>query len=329
MEYLKLIRYKNLIFVGVIQILIYWSVITPTLQTYGIYSQSPGWIVWCSILATILIAGGGYIINDYFDVKIDRINRADRLIVTRSIQKHEAMLYYQTVTALGVVLGIVVSIAMRSITLGLIYIVVPGMLWFYSASYKRQLIIGNIIVSIASALVPLMPLIIEAKSLNDIYGDLIHETPVLRNLYCIVCVFSFFAFIFILIREIVKDMEDEPGDREMECHTIPVVWGSLTAKIIVSVLTVVACVVLARIAALTEQYLPFTGSTTMRYAIFGIMLPSICMLSMLWFGGCRGYSNASIMLKFIMIIGLIYSLLYYYMLARQFGLTLFGVFKIA
>lgn len=325
MDYLRLIRYKNVIFVGVIQALMYWAVICPILEVFGLYSTTPVWVVWGSILSTMLIAGGGYVINDYFDVKIDRINRPDKLIVTKGIQKHEAMRLYQAITAVGLVMGVAVSVYMRSFTMGFVYVVVPGVLWFYSASYKRQLIIGNLIVAAASALVPLMPLILEAKQLDTTYGDLIKETPILRNLYATVCIFAMFAFLFTFIREIVKDLEDEPGDRELECHTIPVVWGDLAAKAIVTVLTALACVAMAWVVF---GLVPFEGSATVRYYLFGLVAPCICFLIILWFGGCRAYSNASTMLKFIMVVGVLYSLLYYYLMAEQYGLTMFGLFKL-
>lgn len=325
MDYLRLIRYKNVLFVGAIQVLMYWCVILPTLESFGIYTTTPVWVVLCAVLATMLIAGGGYVINDYFDVKIDRINREDRLIVTRGVQRHEAMRYYQIVTAVGLVLGLVSAAVSRSFTLGLIFVVVPGMLWFYSASYKRQLIIGNLIVSAAAGLVPLLPLIIEAEHLEGVYGELLHETPVLRVLYTAICVFALFAFLFNLIREIVKDLEDVVGDREMECHTMAVVWGDVVTKVVVTVLTVATCGLLAWVVF---YLVPFDGSATVRYYLFGIVIPCVCMLCILWSGQCRAYANASMLVKFIMVVGVLYSILYYYLLAKQHGLTMFGLFQI-
>ena len=71
----------------------------------------------------VCIAAGGYVINDYFDVKIDRINRPDDLIVTRIISRDAAMLIFQVLTAVGIVCGGVVSWGSRSWTLLFIFIV--------------------------------------------------------------------------------------------------------------------------------------------------------------------------------------------------------------
>lgn len=325
MEYLKLIRYKNLIFIALMQLLIHGAVIMPILNVYGINAFIPYWLVGLLILSTVLISAGGYVINDYFDVKIDRMNKPENLIITKSIQKHEAMRFYQIMTAMGVVSGLVSAIVLRSITLGFICIVVPGMLWFYSASYKRQLIIGDLIVAISASIIPLIPLIAGARNLELIYGSiLLQQTPILRHLYIVVCSYSAFIFIFTLIDKIINDLEDEAGDREMECHTMAVVWGDKVSKIIVSLLILFANIGLFWIVS----SLHFEGSMSMRYYIFGIFLPSVCMLIVLCGKSCSAYKNASSLTKFIMIIGVLYSIIYCYLLCKQYSIPMFGVFQI-
>ena len=104
------------------------------------------------------------------------------------------MLFYQILTGAGILIGLIVSFYIRSFTFGFIIVVVPGMLWFYSSSYKRQLIIGNLIIALSAAFVPLMPLIAETTLLNAYYGDLIKETPIISLMYkwvCPVCGFCF------------------------------------------------------------------------------------------------------------------------------------------
>ena len=167
---LQLVRYKNLLFTAVLQLLIYAAVILPTLQSYQLDDVMGYTKVIALILSTVLITAGGYVINDYFDVKIDRINRPDRVIVGNTIPKEEVMKIYQGLTIAGIALGIYLSYAIHSITLGFIYIVVPGMLWFYSSSYKRMLIVGNLIVALCSALVPLLPMLAMQRVLVNNWG---------------------------------------------------------------------------------------------------------------------------------------------------------------
>lgn len=324
-DILNLIRYKNVLFVVVIQLLMYWCVISPTLQMFGLQSQTSAFVIFLYVIATALIAAGGYVINDYFDIKIDRINKPDKVIVTTSITKKNAMRLYQTITLTGTLCGIVSAILLKSITLGLIFIIVPGMLWFYSATYKRQLIIGNLIVAGMAALVPLVPVIAENATLSNNYGELLKQTPVASALYSAICLFALFAFLFTLIREIIKDMQDSAGDREFECHTIPIVFGDNTAKITVSVLMVITCVATAFIAL---KVIPFQGSLTLRYFIFGIALPSLCAIVLMWRKSCTAYRDASMMIKFTMAIGVAYAIVYNYLMAKTFDVPFLEIFKI-
>lgn len=323
----KLIRYKNLIFIIVIQLLMAKAIIMPTLAMFNLYTLTPLWMLLCVILATVLIAAGGYVINDYFDLKIDRLNRPDRVLIGTIIEKPTAMRLYQVLTGLGVIIGLVVAVILRNMTLGLIFVVVPGMLWFYSASYKRQFIIGNLIIALSAALVPLIPVIVESALLSQSYGDLLQETPVIRTLYMWIAGFAAFAFIWTLIREIIKDMQDEYGDREMECRTIPIVCGTMWTKWIVSALIVLSVATLGWLI-ITYFHLPNDGSITIRYFLFGIVAPSLCLLALLWSKNCQALKHAATLAKFIMVIGVLYSLVYYYLLAKAYGLVFLGLFQV-
>ena len=324
---LQLVRYKNLLFTAVLQLLIYAAVILPTLQSYQLDDVMGYTKVIALILSTVFITAGGYVINDYFDVKIDRINRPDRVIVGNTIPKEEVMKIYQGLTIAGIALGIYLSYAIHSITLGFIYIVVPGMLWFYSSSYKRMLIVGNLIVALCSALVPLLPMLAMQRVLVNNWGDAILGTPILRDLYIIVGAISLFAFLWTLIREVIKDIQDVYGDRELECHTIPVVWGEKGARILVIGLSVLTC---ARLIGLSyKAYIAHNATMTLRYAIFGVAFPAICLIGILLKNDRSAARNASNLCKFIMVIGMLYCLVYNYLMAQGYGVNILGLFKLA
>lgn len=324
MNYLQLVRYKNIAFIILIQTLTYWCIINPILITYGVQQTLPLFIKVLSIIATLFITAGGYVINDYFDIKIDMINKPDKVIITNSISKKSAMNFYITLTAIGILCGLTCAIFLRSITIALIFIITPGVLWFYSASYKRQLIIGNIIVAICASLVILLPLICVSTFLTDNY-PMIQETPIIKKIYSWVCSFAGFSFIFTFIREIVKDLEDIPGDREMECHTIPVVWKESTAKIIVTTLLILANILLTYV---TLKVIPFNGSLSFRYYIIGIATPSVFAIVSLWSNSCTAYKTSSYILKFIMLIGILYSFVFYYLTASTYSIPFLGIFQI-
>ncbi len=152
----RLIRWSNLLFIIIIMLLMEKMVAEPLMLRAQFGVQLPWWAFCLLVLAVVLIAAGGYVINDYFDVRIDAINRPEKQIVTRTVSKQSAMLMHQIFTVLGVVCGLEVAWICHSWSLCLIFIFVPGLLWFYSSSYKRQFLVGNLIVAFSTALVPLL-----------------------------------------------------------------------------------------------------------------------------------------------------------------------------
>ncbi|MGN0187366.1 MAG: geranylgeranylglycerol-phosphate geranylgeranyltransferase [Paludibacteraceae bacterium] len=324
---LKLIRYKNLLFIIAVQWLMTACVIAPTLAMFHVPLHTTWWLQLLIISATTLTAAGGYVINDYFDLKIDRINRPDKVIIGNRIDKRTAMRLYQATTAAGVIIGLVAAIVLRSWTVGMIFVIVPGMLWFYSASYKRQFLIGNLIIALSTALVPLLPFIVECSLLTDKYNFLIRETPILKTLYGWGCGFALFAFLWTLIREIVKDLQDEYGDREMECRTVPIICGITWTKIIITSLVLLTDSLLAYLIT-AKLAIPGDVSTTFRYFLVGIAAPSLCLLAILWSNNCAAYRNASALCKFIMVVGVLYAVVYHFLIAKAFGLPFLGLFHI-
>ena len=306
--YLRLLRVGNLAFLAILLFVMEKWVATPLLQLAQFSEQMPWWVLTLLILSTVLIAAGGYVINDYFDVKIDRINRPEDLVVTRYITRDGAMRLFQILTAVGVAAGLAVAWWAKSWTLAMIYIVIPGLLWFYSASYKRQLLIGNIVVSFVSALVPLLVAIANADYLRHLYGDALQYTPITGQLYVWISGFALFAFLMTLAREMVKDIEDITGDKEMECRTAAIVWGEKPTKMIVSILLLIT---MALIAYLIWAVLPFTSdwkSFSTRYAVFGLIVPLLCAIMLLWAAKTPlEYRRTQLVLKFAMFMGVLYS----------------------
>lgn len=307
---LTLIRWQNLVFIAIILYTMQYWVATPLIAKIEYAIAIPWWLLAMIMLATSCIAAGGYVINDYFDVKIDRINRPDELIVTRAISKDSAMLLFQCTTAAGVLLGLIAAWICRSYTLAAIFILVPGLLWFYSASYKRMLIVGNVIISFVSALVPLLVAIANTDYMGAKLQTNMSEQAVTYFLYLWIGGFGIFAFITTWIREIIKDMQDQMGDRELECHTMPVVWGNTATKVIVTVMMVLTALSLL---AINYWCLPFrhVSSLSTRYILFGLIIPMGCCLALLWTAKIPSdYKNAQNLMKFIMFLGVLYSFVF-------------------
>ena len=306
--YLQLLRVGNLTFVAILLYVMEKWVATPLLQLEQFGELMPWWILTLLIVSVVGIAAGGYVINDYFDVKIDRINRPDNLVVTRIISRDAAMNLFYGFTAVGVIAGTVVAWWAHSWTLLFTYVVIPGLLWFYSASYKRMFLVGNIVVAFASAIVPLLVAIANADYLHHLYQNALAYSPIVGELYVWTGGFAAFAFLLTWVREIVKDIEDIEGDREMECRTLPIVWGDKVAKIIATILLVgIATLIVYMLFAV----LPFSHewkSLPTRYVVFGLIVPILCSIVLLWAANSRTeYHRVQTIIKFAMFMGMLFS----------------------
>lgn len=305
--YLRLLRVGNLAFMAILVFVMEKWVATPLLRLAQFSEQMPWWVLTLLIISTVLIAAGGYVINDYFDVKIDRINRPDDIVVTRHISRDGAMRLFQILTAAGVIAGLAVAWWARSWTLAMIFIVIPGLLWFYSASYKRQLLVGNIVVAFASALVPLLVAIVNADYLRHLYGEALQYTPIIGMLYVWMSGFAIFAFLMTLAREMVKDIQDIAGDREMECRTAAIVWGEKASKVIVTVLLIIISALIAYIGFCALPYEHGWHTLSSRFVVFGMIVPILCAIVLLWAAKTPlEYRRTQLIIKFAMFMGVMY-----------------------
>ncbi|RZK51942.1 MAG: prenyltransferase [Hymenobacter sp.] len=163
------------------------------------------------VLAALLVAAAGYIINDYYDVKIDAINRPDRLVVGRLLRRRHAMLAHVLLSGLGVALAVALSWRLGAVTLG-----AAALLWGYSARFKRLALVGNLSIAALTAALVLLPALLPAAS-----G---------AGLPKAVWLYALAAFLLTVVREIVKDLEDMRGDAQHGCRTLPLVWGVVRSK---------------------------------------------------------------------------------------------------
>jgi len=304
---MRLVRWSNLLFLAALIWLMEKWVAVPILDKAAFGEQMPWYVLLLLMLATVLIAAGGYVINDYFDVKIDRINRPDELIVTRTVSKPTAMRLSIGLSVTGMVCGLVLALLLRSMTFAILFIIVPGLLWFYSSSYKRLFMVGNLTISLLAALTPMMVAMANVAVLQLRYAAILPYTTLVHDIYAWLGGFALFAFLLTWIREIVKDMQDQMGDRELECHSMPVVWGDMWTKIFVTALIVLT---LAVIGHLWYHVLPFDRgwtSLSTRYILFGVVTPLVGSLGLLWAAKIPSdYKTCQQLVKFTMLLGMLY-----------------------
>ena len=300
MAVLRLIRFPNLLIVAATQVLIRQCLIIPLLKQVHMEPQLSFALFILLVVATVFITAGGYAINDYFDRKIDRVNKPHSLIVGTLIYPRHAMAYHLFLSITGVLLGTWVAFRAGELYLSLVFFMVSGLLWFYSTIYKRELLLGNIIVALLTALVPFLVLLFELPLLAGNYGTGV--TSITRVLMIWVLGFSLFAFLMNLLREIIKDAEDFEGDHAYGKKTIPVIWGIKASRWISLALI---CLI---IALLTIAWLCFVPDlATLLYLFIMLIIPLVVVAILLLKGGDQKlFHKASTLLKIIMLTGIGY-----------------------
>ncbi len=319
LAFLKLIRAENLLIVFFTQYLIRYVVLDSLLIYRGqkLSLMLSHFDFFLLAMSTVFIAAAGYIINDYFDVKTDKINRPDTVVIDRQIKRRVAMAAHVIANMLGVALGVYVALIVGNYKLGIIHLIAAGLLWNYSTTFKKQLLVGNIIVALLTAIVPLMVLVYDIPLISEYYITIWPaEGEGLKALfvygYKYILIFCGFAFLTSLIREIIKDMEDFKGDMETGCYTVPVAWGLQAAKAIV--IGLISNTVILLLFIVYHFYESPNDRLPGLYLLLSLVLPLLLLAYKIFRAQSAGdYKKASFMMKLIMLAGLSFSFIIYYL----------------
>jgi 4-hydroxybenzoate polyprenyltransferase len=313
-EFLKLIRWQNLLMVILTMILMRYAVLAPLIGKIGVVLlkgngntipmtlQFPWFDFVLLVFATVCITAGGYVINDYFDIKTDLINKG-KVIVGTKVPRRQAMMWHNLLNIVGVAIGFYISYVSGYMWLGALFLIVSGLLYFYSASYKRQFLIGNIVVALLTAMVPMLVVFYEWPALYKYYTVNTVTLPEINFIVYWIGGFAIFAFLTNLIREIIKDIEDFEGDLAYGRNTIPVVIGILSAKIVSVSLILITIILLY----LTWHFF-ISDTITLVYITVAVVLPLFYVVYKLFKSSERKQiHSASSMVKIVMITGMLYS----------------------
>jgi len=308
MAYLKLIRYKNLIIIVLLQILLRYALLIPILQSFGIEPVLSDLRFSLMVVATVLLAASGYIINDYFDIRIDRINRPQSVVIGRKIRRRTALFLHVVLTVTGMLIGLYLAFVTRKENYALFFVCVPIILWYYSTTFKRHILIGNLIIAVFTALVALLVVSLEFATLSRVHGEQILQSEACSTAWFWTSGFALFAFITNFIREIVKDAEDIKGDKAVGCRTLPIALGIKLTKVFVFLLEIASLVVLWIIYFFVPdiQSIPYASW----YFVIGFTLPHIVMIVM-WLKASESkqFHHVSTLGKVIMLAGILFLLL--------------------
>lgn len=311
--FFKLIRWRNLLIVLLTQWFIWqcvirpmaaWSAVPVFLSTFHFILLS---------LSTVLIAAAGYIINDYFDVRIDLINRPEKVIIEKVIGRRAAILWHSLFNVLGFLLALYLARKLGNYFAVSIQLASTILLWFYSTTFKRQFVTGNVVVALLTGLTVMILAVYEPAlypHINFRYF-LVEGGRVLVNPFGVIAVYTYFAFMLTWMREIVKDMEDFKGDAEDGCVTMPIRIGLQRSTRYVIFFGILAIAPLC-IAAVKL----FSGSWSVLgiYIFVALIMPLVFWLFFLpRKATAKHYGEASRRLKIIMLAGIASLLLYFWL----------------
>lgn len=251
------------------------------------------------VLSTLLIAAAGNIINDYFDVKADRVNKPDLLIIDKHIKRRWAIVFNWIFNSVGLLLACYLGWKNQNWFMTIIPFVIINLLWFYSMYFKRTLILGNVIVAILTGIVPIYILLFNA------------HVSVVDSLGTIVVAFACYGFALNLIREIVKDIADIKGDLLLHSKSMPIVFGIRNTRFILFALF---SIVLGSLIYFLYQSMPYWAKvfTQVGEQTFAVILVFLVMLTIIisiffipLFPNRKKYIISSNLLKLAMFFGLL------------------------
>lgn len=202
--FLKASRIPNLIIIGFTQFITAYYLLAKSLNEL----LTPQFLLF--IFSTGLIGAAGYIINDYFDQKIDMINRPTKVVVGTTFRRRLALFSHIVLTFSGIGIGFIIDPM-----IGAIHIFSAGALWTYSVVIRRWILLGTLTISFLACLTLLLVMVY------------------FREFNLLVVAYAMFGCVTIFIRESIKDIISAKGEVQFGIQSIPIVWGIRGAKVII------------------------------------------------------------------------------------------------
>jgi 4-hydroxybenzoate polyprenyltransferase len=290
--FLQLIRWPNLVFIVLTQLLFYFCVYIPLFNTAEYLK------LFHLVIASVFIAAAGYIINDYFDLNIDQINKPGKNVFSKNVSRRWAILLHFILSLLGLIFTFL------ALGISKWYLILANagcilLLWFYSASLKKRFLIGNVAISMLTA----WTVLIIFFAFTDPAQAIDTQNTSLIKYFRVAFLYAGFAFIISLVREAVKDMEDLEGDLRYGCRTLPIVSGIRATKMYAIVWLVV---LIASVAVLLLYVLLIGWWGAVAYLIVLVLLPSIHITrKLIKAADAAAFAHISKLTKWVMLTGIL------------------------
>lgn len=296
----RLLRLPNLIIVAVTQALIYYQLLQLTFRKYSLSGTFSSFEFVLFVVATILITASGYIINDIYDIETDRINKPDKRIIQVHLSESNAWKIYISIILTGAFISLYLAVQRNDLFYWFIYPVAIFLLYGYSRWFKGIPYFGNIIVSLFCAAVPGIFFLSEAHILKELK---IKDLSSFLSLHGLLLSYVIFAFLTNLYREIVKDLQDEAGDKLANIHTAAVYFGNKTTKFVaLFIALIISIVIIYTFSQAIFSNIPYLFAVQCLL----IQMPlSVSIIKLIQAKNDKAFRNVGLWIKLIMINGLI------------------------
>lgn len=300
LSFFKLIRWPNLIFIILTQVLFYHCIA----QDWFSGKDDLNVLFYLLVTASVCIAAAGYIINDYFDLQIDSINKPEKVFIEKNIKRRWAIVWHLFLSLVGFLISFYISLKTKNYIIAIGNAATILLLWFYSTHFKKKMLIGNVLIALLAAWVIMVVYFFKGATLLSLEGWTEEYHPFnVRRFFKLTVLYAGFAFIVTLIREALKDMEDCIGDAQFHCQTMPIVWGIPATKVFTGVWIIVCSSTLLIVQVYAWQIGWWISAV---YAMLFIIAPMVYLLKKLKTASLpRDYHLLSTRIKWIMLAGIL------------------------
>ncbi len=302
MNFLNLIRWKNLLMIALVQLLIKYALLEP----FGVHTALEGLGITLLIISTICIAAAGNIINDIYDVETDIVNKPDKRIIGKSISEKTGYNLFIAFNVIGVGIGFYLSHRIGKSPFFTIFVVISALLYIYASYLKGILLIGNIVISVlVAASILIVGLFELTPNLNEFNRN------IQITFFKIILDYALFAFIINFLREIAKDIEDVDGDYKVGLNTLPIFIGRERSKHILIALNFIPLFVII-FYVISELY---KQQIALIYFLVLVIAPLIYIAIKLFQAKTKeDFHHISSVYKLVMLFGMLSLLLYPFIL---------------
>ena len=305
-HFFKLIRWKNLLMIALVQYLIKYALLLPFEESHGVATTLNSFNFALLVISSLFIAAAGYIINDINDIETDKVNKPSKVIINKRISEKNAFIFFMLLNITGVGIGFYLANTVGKSQLFILFFACSALLYLYATSLKQMPLIGNIVVSLVVALAPIL------VGFFELFPSMTFQNRSVQiTFFKIIFDYAIFAFMINLIRELIKDIEDIDGDYKAGMETLPIILGRERVNKIVFFLSLIPIfsVIYYVITYLYKQPL------VVGYFLVLVIAPLIYVSIKVYSAEQKSqYKHISLVLKLVLLSGMLSLLLYSFIL---------------